>query len=86
MADNDYIIQTLGRMEERQIRNSEGISAINAHILNILQDNVECNGERADQDDRLVGIESTQKIQKAFLAAGFAAIPVFSFAMDWFKK
>lgn len=86
MADNEYIVQALGRIEERQIKNSEGIAAINATMAHVVNDNVACKADHESHDERLSDVESTQRIQKGIIAAAIAAIPFASFAMEYFKK
>lgn len=86
MTENEYIVQALGRIEERQIKNSEGIAAINATMAHVVNDNTDCKKERGTYDERLSEIEGTQRLQKGFIAAALALVPVASFAIEWWKK
>jgi regulator of replication initiation timing len=86
MADSDYIIQTLGRIEERQVKNSEGIAEIRANINNIMHENTQCRTDREQQDDRISTIESNQRVQNGILAAAIAVLPFLAPTLEWLKN
>lgn len=85
MTENEYIVQALGRIEERQIKNSEGIAYINATVAGIVKENAGCEIARTKYDLRITELESNRKAERWLMTAAIFIGPCIMPAIHWMK-